>query len=57
MQPEEISTSDSGMAKDWEASDHRTLFVRIHSYSEKLDHTQFDALLNKRVRITIEVLE
>lgn len=57
MHLSDVEVEDSGMAKNWELSDDGSLFVRLHSWSETLNHDQFDHLISKKVRITIETVE
>lgn len=58
MRPEEVETEDGGMSKNWELSDEdRLMFVRLHSYDDTGKHEMFNALLNKRVRVTVEIIE
>ena len=62
LEPADVITEDSGCAKYVEISDDREsgLFVRLHSWDDSdgtPTHPDFDALIGKRVRVTIEVLE
>ena len=69
LTPALVETEDSGMAKITEfSSDGSELFVRVQSYNEGLDefgdpvegpveHPEFDALVGKRVRVTIETID
>lgn len=56
-----VETEDGGHAKFGELSDTRNLFVMIRSWVDyghyPLQHTEFDSLVNKRLRVTIEVIE
>jgi len=33
------------------------MFVRLHSWSTKKEHSELEAFLDKKVRVTIEVIE
>lgn len=55
VEPADVKTEDSGQAKILEFdNDSNTLFVRVHSYAENKQHPDFDQLVGKRVRITVE---
>lgn len=57
LEQHEIDVEDSGTAKNWEMPSDFDLFVRVQSYADDRNHSEFDALIGKRVRITIEVIE
>lgn len=60
LDPSNVEVEDSGMAKitDFTSDDGQEdgVFVRLHSWSEEAIHTEFDALVGKKVRITIETV-
>lgn len=57
-----INTEDKGKAKIGDLNLDQVepddgLFVRIQSWSEQKDHHDFESLMHKKIRVTIEVLE
>lgn len=54
-----IDVEDGGQAMVGEVIDgvEEGFFVRLHSWSEKLDHPVMQKLAGKRLRITVEVIE
>jgi hypothetical protein len=54
--PDDVNTEDGGRAKiiQIDGPDDTTLFVRIQSWSDAKEHPDFDALIGKSVRVTIE---
>lgn len=66
INPEDVDTDDGGCAKIFHLEDDRVkrLFVRIQSWSESLEwsskagtHPEFDELIGKRIRVTIETID
>jgi hypothetical protein len=65
MLPTEVNVEDSGAAKIWEPDTENAMFVRLQSYDETAwidnkaadSHPEFNSLIGKTVRITIEVLD
>lgn len=58
----DVTYEDSGMAAIFEVIDDRTEreFVRLQSYdelSEPPQHPMIDAIKDKRVRVTVEIVE
>jgi hypothetical protein len=58
----DVSEEDGGCAKILDIDDDGTgaeegMFVRVQSWSEEGEHPDFDNLIGKRVRVTIEVLD
>jgi hypothetical protein len=61
----DVDTEDSGCAKiahicthkDKKEDEENGLFVRIQSWSELAHHPEFEELVGKKVRVTIEILE
>lgn len=59
----DIDEEDGGRAKiaHFTGDDKRDaaegLFVKIQSWSESGEHVDFDAMIGKRVRVTVEVLD
>lgn len=52
----DVSVEDSGAAKYFDVgSEESCLFARIHSWDESLSHIDFEKLIGKRVRVTIEI--
>lgn len=59
IDPNEVDTEDGGKAKIFSAGcedyhDENGMFVKIQSWDENLEHSQFNKFLGKRVKITIE---
>lgn len=63
-----VDVEDSGHAKIFEAGTFTTdsdvkpsedggMFVRIQSWSDESNHTDFDQFIGKRIRVTIETLD
>jgi hypothetical protein len=52
----DVDTEDGGRAKiiQIDGPEDTTLFVRIQSWSDAKEHPDFDALIGKHVRVTIE---
>lgn len=57
----DVDTEDSGCAKivDVAPDDDQEdgMFVRIQSWSDSTDHPDFDKMIGKRIRVTIEILD
>jgi uncharacterized protein (DUF433 family) len=56
------SVEDGGQARvamlnKTELSDHETMFVRVQSWDESCDHPDFKRFEDKKVRVTVEVIE
>lgn len=54
--PVDVDTEDGGRAKiiQIDGPDDTTLFVRIQSWSDAKAHPDFDVLVGRNVRVTIE---
>lgn len=61
--PRRVEVEDGGCAKIFTTEDERQerLFVRIQSWSEEnlchKEHPEFDSLIGKKIRVTVEVIE
>lgn len=66
---DDVRVEDGGQAKiiqidgvgpHGEPDDGLPLFLRLHSYAEDgdgTDHAEFDGMIGKRVRVTIEIID
>lgn len=55
VEPDDVKTEDGGQAKVLEFNNEEsTLFLRVQSWAEDKRHPDFDQLVGKRVRITVE---
>jgi hypothetical protein len=54
-----VEVQDGGQAQlvEFANTSETGLFVRLQSWDDQREHTEMALLLNKRVRVTVEVLE
>lgn len=60
LRGDEINTEDGGQAKIFTASpddNENGLFINICSWDENKEHTDFNKLIGKKIRITIETID
>lgn len=60
--PEYLDVEDSGCAKiysvvDTDEEDLNGIFVKVQSWYDNGYHPEMDALVGKRIRVTVEILD